>query len=355
MNTVSVFSGSRRVEKSACKTLASTSSNDSGHVPGKLLSTAVSILVHGGSLLSGDAQVESASHNTIPHDESTPNCAAADTTVATPASADDQEVQQVCTNASPPIKVIVFGESGVGKSSLINMLMGEPVAAVSNQAVGCTFASNKFRANIGNREVMLYDTAGLNEAEAGTVSPERAIQNLRSLVRSLKTVDLLVYCIRGIRFRKIVADNYNKFRNTICGGDGKVPIVLVITGLENEVSMDDWWDHNHAYLTRYNLDFCGHACITTTRGRAFKDGSGHVFQDLYDVSEKRVVKLLSDHTFGRSITMASPKDTSSPNRATSNPLGLLTLLLCLLWERYKPLTTAVSLRRKHRTERQDDD
>ncbi|OJA17865.1 hypothetical protein AZE42_05901, partial [Rhizopogon vesiculosus] len=101
------------------------------------------------------------------------------------------------STASPPVNIIVFGESGVGKSSIINMLMGEPVAAVSNQAVGCTYESTKFRATIADKEVMLYDTAGLNEAEAGTVSPEQAIENLRSLVTELKTVNLLVYCIRG--------------------------------------------------------------------------------------------------------------------------------------------------------------
>ncbi|OJA11371.1 hypothetical protein AZE42_05163, partial [Rhizopogon vesiculosus] len=83
------------------------------------------------------------------------------------------------------------------------MLTEEPVAAVSNQAIGCTYKSTKYRAIIGGREVVLYDTAGLNESEAGTVSPQQAIHNLRSLVDDLKTVNLLVYCIRGTRFREI--------------------------------------------------------------------------------------------------------------------------------------------------------
>ncbi|OJA18652.1 hypothetical protein AZE42_11681 [Rhizopogon vesiculosus] len=224
----------------------------------------------------------------------------------------------ICAIPSSPVNVIVFGESGVGKSSIINMLMGEPVAAVSNQAVGCTYASNKFRATIAGKEVMLYDTAGLNEAEAGTVSPEQAIRNLRSLVKDLKTVNLLVYCIRGTRFRKIVADNYKIFCNTICGGDRKVPVVLVITGLENEETIDDWWKDNEADFDE--MKFHGHACITAIRGRALKDDSGYIFEDLYDASKEKVMKLLVDHAFESRVTITLPKDhdTSAYTREMSD-------------------------------------
>lgn len=204
------------------------------------------------------------------------------------------------------------------------------MAAVSNQAVGCTYASKKFRATIAGREVMLYDTAGLNEAEAGTVSPLQAMQNLRSLVEGLNTVNLLVYCIRGTRFRKIVADNYNIFCKAICGGSSKVPIVLVITGLENEDNMDDWWKDNKAYFDQYKLEFRGYACITATIGRASKDGSGHIFQDLYDHSKKKLVKLLADHVFESSVTIVQPKDTQTSTRAASHSFVVFNFLFSLL-------------------------
>jgi predicted GTPase len=197
------------------------------------------------------------------------------------------------------------------------MLMGEPVAAVSNQAVGCTYESTKFRATIAGKEVMLYDTAGLNEAEAGTVSPEQAIENLQSLVTELKTVNLLVYCIRGTRFRKIVADNYNIFCKTICGSDRKVPVVLVITGLENEENMDDWWEYNKVDFDE--MEFRGHACITATRGRAYRDAPGYIFQDLYDTSKEKVMQLLADYAFESSITIVPPRSApTSVQRASNN-------------------------------------
>ncbi|OAX36644.1 P-loop containing nucleoside triphosphate hydrolase protein [Rhizopogon vinicolor AM-OR11-026] len=249
----------------------------------------------------------------------------------------------ICAIASPPINIIVFGESGVGKSSIINMLMGEPVAAVSNQAVGCTYESNKFRAIIAGREVMLYDTAGLNEAEAGTVSPEQAVQNLRSLVTELKTVNLLVYCIRGTRFRKIMADNYEMFCNTICGSDRKVPVVLVVTGLENEENMDDWWEYNKVDFDE--MEFRGHACITATRGRVFRDGSGYIFQDLYDGSKEKVTRLLEDHAFESSVTIVPPKNTSTSilllGVAGGPNLGILSSLL--RWCKERPILCLLAL------------
>ncbi len=43
------------------------------------------------------------------------------------------------TDGTP--NVIIFGETGVGKSSLINMIAGTPSAAISSSAIGCTFES----------------------------------------------------------------------------------------------------------------------------------------------------------------------------------------------------------------------
>ncbi|OAX42323.1 hypothetical protein K503DRAFT_766885 [Rhizopogon vinicolor AM-OR11-026] len=244
---------------------------------------------------------------------------------------DGQNVEP--TIVSPPINIIVFGESGAVKTSVINMLTEEPVAAVSNQAVGCTYASTKHRATIDGREVMLYDTAGLNEAGARTVSPQQAIQNLRSLADDLKTVNLLVHCIRGTWFREIVADNYNIFRKMICGRarGPKVPIVLVITGLENEDNMDDWWEDNKAYFDQYKLEFCGHVCITATRGRALKDGSGYTFQDLYDTSKEKVMKLLVDNAFGSIIPIVPPKDNPTPVRGVSSSPNPCLITVLLRW------------------------
>ncbi|EIW86068.1 hypothetical protein CONPUDRAFT_148188 [Coniophora puteana RWD-64-598 SS2] len=152
--------------------------------------------------------------------------------------------------------IIIFGESGVGKSSLVNMLSEGAVepAAVSNQALGCTFETQRYRVTLDNREYILWDTAGLNEGSKGTVSEEKACEKLVELLQQLKGgVNLLVYVLRGNRFRGIVKINYEIFQRVIC--QRKVPIVLVVTGLENESPMEKWWVENEEDLQLNGLHF----------------------------------------------------------------------------------------------------
>ncbi|KAH0827589.1 P-loop containing nucleoside triphosphate hydrolase protein [Lanmaoa asiatica] len=139
--------------------------------------------------------------------------------------------------------VVIFGDSGVGKSSLINMLAGRKTAQTSNGVLGCTFQSRQYPIAINGEKVNIWDTAGLDEGTRGRVAPEIAEKNLNKLLRELRGangIHLLVYCIRGPSVRKSLARNYTIFYSAICRK--KVPIVAVVTGLENEpMSMEDWW------------------------------------------------------------------------------------------------------------------
>jgi len=47
--------------------------------------------------------------------------------------------------------IIVFGETGVGKSSIINMLQGGEVATTSNSAYGCTSESSHHEVTLTSR------------------------------------------------------------------------------------------------------------------------------------------------------------------------------------------------------------
>src|SRR5258706_15773249 len=93
--------------------------------------------------------------------------------------------------------VILFGESGSGKSSLVNMIVGKNVAKVSGSADGCTFKNEAFPAAINGTTFMIYDTAGLNEGDQGRVPHWNAIEELYTLIRQLDSVSLLIYCMRG--------------------------------------------------------------------------------------------------------------------------------------------------------------
>ncbi|EGN95062.1 hypothetical protein SERLA73DRAFT_143102, partial [Serpula lacrymans var. lacrymans S7.3] len=125
--------------------------------------------------------------------------------------------------------VIIFGETGAGKSSLINLIAGERVAETSSKAVGCTFDSQCYKVKVNQGEYFIWDTAGLNEGIHGTVPGPAALASMKKLLRTLadgEGVSLLVYCFRGPRVRSVLLKNYKLFYSAICRK--KVPIVAVV-------------------------------------------------------------------------------------------------------------------------------
>lgn len=115
-----------------------------------------------------------------------------------------------------------------------------------------------------HKQYVFWDTPGLNEDERGTVRSEDVYSNLMTLAQS-PGLNLIVYCIRASRFTEAVKVNYDLFWRIIC--DKEVPIVLVVTGLEQEENMDNWWPRYKGDFGRMEMKFRGEACITTTRGR----------------------------------------------------------------------------------------
>ncbi|KAF8552211.1 P-loop containing nucleoside triphosphate hydrolase protein, partial [Imleria badia] len=160
--------------------------------------------------------------------------------------------------------VVIFGETGVGKSSLINLIAGENISETSSSAVGCTLNYKRHFLRLGDQRFAIWDTAGLDEGTEGTVPAEKAEAYLKQLLRDLvkaNGIDLLVYCVRGTRVRSALLTNYHLFYSAICRK--KVPIAIVITGLENqEGNMDTWWLKNERQFSALQMRFDNYACVT---------------------------------------------------------------------------------------------
>jgi hypothetical protein len=163
--------------------------------------------------------------------------------------------------------VVIFGESGVGKSSLVNLVAGREVSATSSGAAGCTLEYKHHVLDLGDpsQRFAIWDTAGLDEGTHGSVPAEKAEMYLKQLLRDLGRtggIDLLVYCVRGTRVRSALLWNYDLFYSAICRK--KVPIAIVVTGLENqEGSMESWWEQNQHEFSALKMHFDNHACVTT--------------------------------------------------------------------------------------------
>lgn len=161
------------------------------------------------------------------------------------------------------LNVILFGETGVGKSSVINLLAAEPIAKVSSDVEGCTLQSTKYTFTLMGTEIRIWDTVGLEEPTMGVNGYLTAIEKAHSLIRDLASaggIDLLLFCIRGSRITATTQSNYRLFHEVLC--DKKVPIALIVTNLEREVEMEHWWARNAEHIKMYGIHSAGHACVT---------------------------------------------------------------------------------------------
>jgi hypothetical protein len=189
------------------------------------------------------------------------------------------------------LNVIIFGETGTGKSSIVNMFDGGKEANVDNGALGVTFEHEFYEKRINGSTFRVFDTVGLNEGTAGTVTAPKAIAGLYNLIAQLDDgVSLLVYVMRAPRIRATTQKNYDLFR-MLC--DGEVPIVMAVTGLEDMDNMDEWWGNNKEAFHRCNMLFQGVACITATRGK-LRNGS-YVYEAEFAGSKEKLEMLIGNN------------------------------------------------------------
>ncbi|KAG2370305.1 hypothetical protein BDR07DRAFT_1386970 [Suillus spraguei] len=194
-----------------------------------------------------------------------------------------------------PLNFVVFGEMGVGKSSLINLVAGKTVAKSSSGLKSCTLDSTEYGITLSTPQlnVRLFDTVGLNSVTMSDKSYLDALVKAHKLIASLQNqggVHGLLFCIKGgNRILESTQQNYRLFHEFLC--EEKVPLALVITNLENEGNMDDWWTNNRDDIKEYGIAPVAQVCITTVRGL------GNAYEAKYEESRKKVCNMLA--TLGR--------------------------------------------------------
>ncbi|KAG1723931.1 P-loop containing nucleoside triphosphate hydrolase protein [Suillus lakei] len=164
--------------------------------------------------------------------------------------------------------IVIFGQAGAGKSSLVNLMAEEDVASTSNDLERCTLRWQEYPIEFDGKSYKVFDTVGLEEPQLGIPQFLDAVENAYRLIQDLERqggIDLLLLCMRAGRVTSTLQNNYRLFHEFLC--DKKVPIILVITHLENEVGeMDAWWKRNQKNFRDREVYVAGHACITAVSG-----------------------------------------------------------------------------------------
>ncbi|KAG8214115.1 hypothetical protein J3R82DRAFT_10876 [Butyriboletus roseoflavus] len=194
--------------------------------------------------------------------------------------------------------VLIVGETGVGKSSVVNLIAGESLAAVHSGAGGCTMEASSYDIVLPDNQglshhIRLFDTVGLNEPLFGKTDYLTAIEKANALICQLQRtggIRLILFCFRGGRITAVMQNNYRLFCNILC--QNEVPVAFVITGLENEKSMEGWWENNVSLFEAYRLSCASHACVTATRGL-----NNH-YAERYRQSQETIRAMLLGHVSG---------------------------------------------------------
>ncbi|KAF9241823.1 hypothetical protein BU15DRAFT_73164 [Melanogaster broomeanus] len=147
---------------------------------------------------------------------------------------------------SQPCNVVIFGETGAGKSSVINLIAQSEVALTSSECNRLHFGIDSLPCRSSTQQAVLrMGYSGLNEA--GLVQDDylNSIEKAYKLIKSLENsggVHLLLFCMRGGRITDVVEQNYKLFFNILC--EKQVPLAVVVTNSENEPCMEEWWHNN---------------------------------------------------------------------------------------------------------------
>lgn len=206
------------------------------------------------------------------------------------------------------IRVLVFGATGTGKTSLCNALTGK-ARPTGSGARGTTKKSHcypKFKTD--NCEIELIDTVGLHESSHGTVPAEQAVLELIELLENARDgFSLLVHVTRASRITKEHDDDYKFFVEKMT--QGRIPVILTVTGCENEHPMNSWIKKNKNAFSRFAYKELVPTCFAT--GGPME----HLFEPLRVKSRKHLLSSIAHNALPEPIKLYGAGTSSSFSEA----------------------------------------
>ncbi|KAG2136413.1 hypothetical protein DEU56DRAFT_702114, partial [Suillus clintonianus] len=165
------------------------------------------------------------------------------------------------------LNVLIFGEAGVGKSSVINLIMGQNAAQMSLDGATCMLEHTSYEVHLGGRNFKFWEVSSIESMGffRNFFYKWRLKKSYKRLYKD-DGVHLLMYCMRGSRAQRALLKDYKFFANIVGSttGPGGVPVVAVVTRFEGYPKvMDSWWTKNEGILEHLGMRFSAHACITS--------------------------------------------------------------------------------------------
>ena len=197
-----------------------------------------------------------------------------------------------------PFRAVLFGKTGAGMSSIINLMVGSKVAEVAKGIKSCTLGCRPYVVDTGSHKFQVWDTVGLD----GTYSIDAVPKIIVNLIRDLQSqggIDLLVFCKEGptLKVEPKVLIAFRFLREFLC--KSQIPVGFIITHLEEVNSMETWWKVNgEKLLDDLGVEthaVTGHACLMALP----ENQDGQMSQDKLSLPRQSILAILEDSiTYG---------------------------------------------------------
>ena len=124
----------------------------------------------------------------------------------------------------PQLTILVIGEAGVGKTTLVNNLLGEDVAGEGYSMTSATSGVCCHRGTIEGVPVKVYDTPGL--ADSRSERDEEYLEEIKKLTDE-ETIHLIIYCLKmtETRMRRSIIRTFEQY--TKIGVDWKKTVIAL--------------------------------------------------------------------------------------------------------------------------------
>ncbi|KIJ59951.1 hypothetical protein HYDPIDRAFT_117850 [Hydnomerulius pinastri MD-312] len=149
-----------------------------------------------------------------------------------------------CSTSKEAPKVVVFGRVGSGASSVVNLIAGQAVAAVSPDSGRCTKRSKPHSVAFQDKTFTVYDFPGFDGPEDRP--PEEFPPD----------TGLVIICTKDdgnhVRTTARYLQTWNQKH------DATVPVIVVVN---HRKFADGWWITNQSYFDSPSCNMVAHACL----------------------------------------------------------------------------------------------